>query len=95
MSSGGTGGDGELFLHYGGRAGIATRGWLGWLGVIGQGVVTESGGSFGDRTLHQAELGLATRNSSLGFELALRRFVAEAFSSSVPVILRIAVTAAL
>jgi hypothetical protein len=95
MSSGGTGGDGELFLHYGGRAGIATRGWLGWVGIIGQGVVTESEGSFGDRTLHQAELGLATRNSRLGFELALRRFVAEQFGSSVPIILRVAVTSEL
>jgi hypothetical protein len=95
IASGGAGGDGELFLHYGGRGGIASTRWLGWVGVLGQGIVTESSGSFGERTLHQVELGVASRSEGLGVEVALRRFVAEDFVGSVPIVLRVAVTAGL
>ena len=89
----GTGGDGELLFNYGGRAGFATPHWVGWVGINGQGLVTESTGSVGDRTLHQGEVAIATRGARWRLELALRRFVAESFASSMPVAVQVMVVA--
>lgn len=80
----GGGGDGELLALYGGRAGIVSGRWLAWLGVIGQGIVTESGLGLSDRTMHQGEVAVATRVHRWQLELAMRRFVGESFASNMP-----------
>lgn len=90
----GGGGDGELLAHYGGRAGVVSGRWVTWIGVIGQGIVTESDLSIADRTIHQAELAVATHVQGWHVELGLRRFVAEWFGSSVPIIVQFTVRAA-
>lgn len=90
---GGGGGDGELLIHYGARAGFANEHLLGWVGVIGQGILTESGSDVGDRTVHQAEAGVTTRGSRYRLEASLRRFVAESFAATIPVTLRVGFTA--
>jgi hypothetical protein len=91
----GSGGDGELFADYQARAGIVRPRWAAWVGVIGTGIVTEREGGFGERTLHQLELAGRFRAAGAEWEGALRRYVGEAFASSVPVILRLGVRALL
>jgi hypothetical protein len=92
---GGSGGDGELLLHYGARAGIVTHHWIGWVGIIGEGFLTEWEGSIGDRTTHQAELSVTTRGERWRMAFGLRRFVAEAFDSSIPVIVQLSLVRAI
>jgi hypothetical protein len=94
MVAGGGGGDGELLAHYGGRVGVASPKWLGWLGIVGQGLVTESG-ELADRTQHQAEVAVATRGVRWQVALSVRRYVAETFGSSVPLIGQLALVAAI
>ena len=73
-------GDSEVFADYGARAGMASPGWIGWLGVMGHGVVTESGGSIGDRTSHQVELGVERRSGGVRPRATVRRYVGEDIS---------------
>jgi hypothetical protein len=94
MVAGGGGGDGELLAHYGGRVGVARPKWLGWFGIVGQGRVTESG-DLADRTQHQAEVAVATRGVRWQVALSVRRYLAENFGSSVPLIGQLAVVAAI
>lgn len=93
LAMAGTGDDGELLLHYGGRTGVATRRWIAWIGINGQGLVPESTGSVADRTLHQAEVAVATRGRQWRFAIALRRFVAESFATSMPLAIQVMVVA--
>ena len=95
FSVGGGGGDGELFLDYGARAGLASSGWLGWLGLLGHGLVTEAEGSLADRTTHQLELAATTRGDEVRLEVGLRRYLGESFGSSVPLIARLGATVTL
>jgi hypothetical protein len=93
LAMGATGADGELVLRYGGRAGFATAHWIGWVGINGEGLVTEATGSVADRTLHQGEVAIATRGTRWRFEMALHRFVGETFASSMPVVIRVMMVA--
>lgn len=93
LVSTGSGGDGELFADYQGRAGIAGGRVMAWVGILGHGVVTTTDGGLGDRTLHQVEAGLRARGGWLQWEASLRRFVGEDFASSMPVVLRVGVAA--
>lgn len=82
---GGTGffprdGDRELFADYGARGGVASPGWLGWLGILGHGVVTESEGDLGERTVHQAELGIERRTGGVRPRITIRRYIGEEIS---------------
>lgn len=93
LVSTGSGGDGELFADYQGRAGIAGGRLMAWVGILGHGVVTTTEGGLGERTLHQVEAGLRTRGGRLQWEASLRRFIGEDFASSLPVVIRVGVTA--
>lgn len=92
FAASGSGGDGELLAHYGGRAGVVSGKWVAWLGVIGQGIVTDSESSLADRTVHQAEIAVAVRRPGRSLELALRRFVGESFGSNIPLIAQVTVS---
>jgi hypothetical protein len=93
LAESGSGADGELLVRYGARAGVAAAGWTAWLGVIGQGLATEDTGTLADRTTHQAELAVSTRGTAWRWELAMRRYVAETFGSSIPLIVQLTVVA--
>lgn len=85
-------GAGQLFVNYAGRAGLARPDWLGWIGVLGNLRVVESGGSLGDRSAHQLEIGVSSRGRRQQFGLSLRRFVGESFGSTMPLIVRVEAT---
>lgn len=50
-------GDSELFLDYGFQVGYETEQFTAGAMFNGRGIVTESGGSFGERTVHEIALG--------------------------------------
>ena len=91
----GSGADGELRVHYGARVGMASPGVAGWIGVVGQGLATEDTGNLADRTTHLAEVAVATRGSAWRVELTMRRYVAETFGSSIPLLMHLMVVAAI
>ena len=69
---------GTLLAGYGARVGLASPGWLGWVGVLGSAVVNESG-SFGERSTHQLEAMLSGRRGNLRPTVGLRRTIGEAY----------------
>ena len=95
MAVSGAGTDGELLVHYGARAGLAMPRWAAWFGVVGQGLATEDTGNLADRTTHQVELAVGTRGTTWRVELTMRRYVAETFGSSIPLVMQLLVVAAI
>jgi hypothetical protein len=83
------GGDGELLLHYGARIGTAHQQWLGWVGLTGQGQVTESEASLAHRTSHQAEAVVGTRGPRWRTQVALKGIVDAPLREAAPVVVEL------